>query len=494
MILRFSLALALSALALPPAPRGADEAEAGAEFAESVEVREIEVRFDDSVLPRIESIGRRADSDFAVLCDGVELPAVNGPAASPPELDAIPRALWFDPALAPPATLAAAARRLAEAAPALAGGSVEIVAIPGRRWQLPAGSSTALAELLHRLAGEWDASSGGRSSAEERARALDRLAIDRYDRPVEGGALFVAVGGVEVDAAQLNEISRLSNPANHVPPAALDDSPLARYELASRLLAAAGWTTFAVAPRELPDAERDLLRAREAETREVGGDEQHRFPLFRIGVTPRSPHASVAIDLALDLTLAPWKQLVRGGSGTLVAEAGMIGYDLVRVANRRRLVVRPPERAPGALARLEVRWSGGDGRDLPSLRGLRAGTPPEAAAARLRAIATNDLELDARTSARFEPGLGGDEPTRICLPGSEPARWLRISSLGSEPDARPDVGPALPLAPGEAPCAALCRPDSEGAPCARTDRPGLHFLVEEIESGAWAALRMPDGS
>jgi hypothetical protein len=438
-------------------------------------------------------LGKRDDKDFLVLCDGVELAQIAAPVSGATEREPIESTLWFDPGFAAPVSLARAARVLAEAAPALVrGGPVElVVAPPLRRQRFPSGASEPLAQELYRLARAWDSGARAMPSSAERQRALGRLGLDRLDRARASGALFVAVAGVEIDAVQLNELARLAGPDARAASAGSALDPLAE---TARLLAASGWTSFAVAARRLPDEVQLLRSTRDAESREVGGKLEHRFPLFHFPARRSVPsaRASVALDLALDLSLAPWAHLVRAGSGALVAEAGAIGYDLARVANRRRLVVRPPEQAPGSLSRLEVRWSGGDGRVVPSSRWLRSGSPPEASAARLRALAAGDLELDPATSARFEPGIGGAEPTRICLPGGGSPRWVRLSSIAAaDATQRPRVGPPLALAPGEAPCAALCRADSEGAPCDPTDRPGDLFLIEELESGAWAALLLP---
>jgi hypothetical protein len=115
-----------------------------------------------------------------------------------------------------------------------------------------------------------------------------------------------------------------------------------------------------------------------------GGSEV--WPLFRYPIRDRTPigRIGVDLDLATDFGLRPLAHLVRASSGTLVGEPGAIADELGRLRGRRRLVVRSPEIGPAPLSRLEVRWTGGDGRPLPTLAWLRNGEPPELAAARRR--------------------------------------------------------------------------------------------------------------
>ncbi len=388
-----------------PAPAAEQQA-----FADSIVVRELEVFFDDSLLPPLESLGRRSDADFLVFEAGIALesaPAPDERASGPPLRELL---LWFDTDLATPAALAAAARALVEASGAFATAErIEVVvAEPRPRTVLATAATSAAVEELARRARAWEraADSGLRASApipiERRLRALDRLAAEIARRGDSGPrALVLAADGWSVDARRLEDLSRLSSGA------APSDPALVALDQAGRLLAAYGWVTFALAARPLPDPADVPRRAREVGR--VGGDRAGGGERTFFGVTfpfrKRMPtiRETVRLDVATDFGLRPLAHLVRASSGGLAGEPGALAKQLARVANRRRLLVRAPERPPGQLIPLEVRWTGGDGRPLPSPKWLRSGLPPEAAAARLRALTAGDLTLDDGTLVTFRP-------------------------------------------------------------------------------------------
>jgi hypothetical protein len=353
-------------------------------FAETVLVREIEVWFDASVLPQFESIGRRADDDFTVYEDGLPLERVTVAPDEPTKRRLEQVLVWLDPGLASPTALARAASTLAEAAPALAGaGPVEVATagrhgIASRRFD----STAPLADELATLERRWRDGSTARPELSARLAALDRLVLDLVAR--DGGgqrALLLAVEPWPAKPELLNDLARLERGG---PP---DDPRLVALDEAGRLIAAYGWVAYALDARAVV-TERPPAKPREEKGIPLGTKEI--WPLFGYPMRDRTPIGRIAVDLdlAIDLGLRPLAHLVRASSGTLVGEPGAVADELGRLAGRRRLVVRSPDLGTAPLSRLEVRWTGGDGRPLPALAWLRNGEPPEVAAARRRLAAS----------------------------------------------------------------------------------------------------------
>lgn len=451
-------------------------------FAEAIEVRELEVHFDDSVLPPLESLGRRADGDFLVLVDGRPLePSTSSEIAERSERlgDAL---LWFDPDLASPAALAAAARALLDPPSALVAAERLrlVLADPAERREALdlTGSTLGMAERLAAAARRWDQAEPGRPSLERRLRALDRLAAATAVRDRGGPrALVVAADAWGVDGDWLDDLAIAESGGAPTRPAT------ERLEQVARASAAAGWTTLALAPPLVETT--TWARSARHETVTVGGNLSHRFPMATFPWRRATPSASEStrFDVATDLGLRPWAHLVRAGSGTVVGDALGLTRALERVAERRRLLLRLPERPPGPLSPIEVRWSGGDGRTLPASRWLAHGSPPELTAARLRALAAGDLGLDATAHASVREGGG----SRVaCWPpsgsSSSPRRWLRASTIGragppgAAPGASVSLGPVAESAAAE-PCAPL--PPAPPGPGATI------VLLEDLETGSW---------
>lgn len=364
-----------AATSLPDEPRT---------FTDSVVVREIEVRFDASVLPQIESIGRRGDDDFTVYEDGLPLERVEvtPEVAEGRRLEQV--LVWLDPALASPAALARAASTLGEAAPALADAGPVEVATAGRHG-VASRRFTALAPLADELASlerRWRDGSSTTPELTSRLAALDRLVLDLVAREGSGPrALLLAVEPWPAKPDLLNDLSSLE--AGRAP----GDPRLVGLDEAGRLIAAYGWVAYALDARTVV-TERPPARPRDEKGMIFSGGEV--WPLFRYPIRDRTPIGRIAVDLdlATDFGLRPIAHLVRASSGTLVGEPGAIARELGRLAARRRLVVRSPDRGTAPLSRIEVRWTGGDGRPLPSLAWLRNGEPPEVAAARRRLAAS----------------------------------------------------------------------------------------------------------
>jgi hypothetical protein len=371
----------LVAVTVVTASSPADEPET---FAETLVVREIEVRFDASVLPQIESIGRRADEDFTVYQDGLPLERVTTPAEAENGRRLEQVLIWLDPALASPASLARAAATLGSAATALVGAGPVEVATAGRHG-VASRSFSAVAPLADELATQqrrWRYAAAHSLELATRLAALDRLVLDLVARDGSGPrALLVAVEPWKVAPELLNDLAHLE--AGRAP----DDPRLVALDEAGRLIAAYGWVAYALDARPVI-TERPPAKPRSEEG--ILYHDREVLTLFRYPIRDRTPIGRILVnlDLATDFGLRPLAHLVRASSGTLVGEPGAIADELGRLAGRRRLVVQSPDRGTAPLSRIEVRWTGGDGRPLPTLAWLRNGEPPEVAAARRRLAAS----------------------------------------------------------------------------------------------------------
>jgi hypothetical protein len=468
-----------------------------ARFQERLDVRELEVDFDASVLPPLESTGRRADEDFLVIENGIPLERIPTRAsegtAQETEADAreiVELLVWFDRDLAAPGTRAAGARALATAATA---GALERCAsialrVDGVERSMPAADPTALAAELRRRARGWDSDPPEAPPLDTRLRALDRLSVHLARRAGGGRRALVVVGDAwPVDAQRLNALGALARAA---------DAPgverLRALEDAARLAAAFGWTPYVLAAVTPPTRPMRPGVSRSGEERiEAGGASSHRWwvRLF----APRHYLHSMAreaahLEVSTDFGLRPWAHFVRAGAGTLLGDAAAVSSQLDRLASRRRLVVRSPEPGPGRLLPLEVRWSGGDGRPVPSRRWSRSGLPPEAAAARLRALAAGDLDLESGEPVRMAPAGTGPVARRLCFVPPGAHAFVRSATWSADADAAAiAIGPVLATGPGAAEaCAPLPAPAHPGA--AREPEPA-YALIEDPESGEWGALR-----
>ena len=479
-----ALALFLGAAAadgLPREDRRAPPEDGSRDYREEIVVREIEVDVDLSSLPPLESLGKRGDDDFLVLEDGAALdrarPArsadATGATAAGPAIDEI--LIWLDPGLASPRALAAAVRALVDSAPALAGAGHFEARIAGDVPRTaPPGDATAIAAALSGLSRRWSGRTEAAPSLVDRLRAVDRLTVDLVRRGGGGRrVLLIAADGWPVDAVQLQALADLeagrSSPATH---------GLSPIEDCARIAAAYGWTVFAVVARRTPTPDASPRAAREQERSQGGSSKGRPFVLFRFPFERRRPPAREAarLDLATDFGLRPLAHLVRASAGSLVGGPGDIATHLDRVAHRRRFVVRAPDRPPGELQRIEVRWSGGDGRPLPARRWIRSGLPAEASLARLRTLAAGDLSPAEGQPVEIDPASG-----RVCFRDDRPHPGLRRSAVtvrGGEISTR--IGAVVRS--GTACVTPSADPAESGD---RADRGWI--LLEDAESGAWGA-------
>lgn len=482
-----ALLLAGGTLSPPPPAALADQDEGGGRrrFEDSLVVREVEVRFDMSVLPPLESIGRRGARDFVLIEEGAARPTLRFDAE--PDRGGWEILIWLDDGLADGGALAVGARALAgRAAELTAAGAVELVeAGETLARHPPTDSAGELAGRLLRIAQAHDR--GPARGGLDPARALsslDRLAIEIAAR-TGGGArlLLLPVSTWQVDAPLLDELGRARSGA---PPGARA-RPLTE---AARTLAGYGWITFGLALR--PDAEPTSMRGPKSEaTPSTGpGGEQRTFaPIFRFPWQRVRPTASeqTRLDTAVDLGLIPNGDLVRPGSGAVAGHAEQLDELLERVFARARLIAAAPESLPGQMLTRRLLWIGGDGRPLPALTVARSSTPPEVAAARLRRA------LAGASSGGLDPRFVLDRRAgapRVCLADGVARGWVRLSSARPERDApalaigapvelrRPGAGTTGPSADAAPACASW--PESSAADAVR--------LVEDLDRESWTTF------
>jgi len=429
-------------------------------------VREVEVRFDRSVLPPLESIGRRGAEDFAFFEGDLPYPTVRFDAEGEPADWTL--VVWLDPALAGGGALAVAARELALRAPALTrAGAVELIAAdPEPR---PLGRFDAEAPLAQALLAAAARLPEGRAlpAPAEVGPSIDRLVAALAGRAPEGPrALIVPVGGWSIDAVQLGEVhgARLDGAAPDWARAVVDGG---------RALAAAGWVPLLYGLRRDPSA---LVGSGPGPQTSTGprGDARVTYPVFTF--PPRRRDESVRqgdrLETALDLSLAALTQLARPGSGALVGSGRHLESTLGRLLGRSRLVISAPPLEPGRRVRREVRWVGGDGRTLPSPGWASEGASEELAAARLRLRLHGDGARGSLTALTAR----AETPLRLCLAPGAARATLRLSRASATPEGtRIEHGEPRTLA----------REGGESCLEAPPRAAGEILLVEDLARGEW---------
>ncbi len=483
-ILRRSLPLLLAAVTLPLAAQSPTTQQPAGQppFAETIEVREVEVRVDLSSLPTFESIGKKGAEDFLVIEDGVDHPVSELGAAT----DDWIFVLYFDSVLAGPEARQRAAIELAGQAERLtAGGLAEIVvADPLPRTLLTTGSADALRRQLDQLAlmaarepAPAETSLGVATAA--RLAQLDRLTVEIAARG-GGGArgLLLPVGSWPLDPEALSRLTKTAEPAAGAVSERPEFQPLRE---TARALAGYGWVTVPLALRAPREASEPSAAERRTQvSMGGGGDQRTTVPIVSISGKgePTDPATAARVDTLTDFSLIPYAELARASSGALVGEPGRLKSILGDLLDRRQITYRSPFPQPGRLLPLEVRWKGGDGRTLPAPRWLRSATPPEVAAARLRRMLAGDAAaLTPQTSKSGEIQWSAD-PGRVCFPGEGDKRWVRLSTA-TEKDGQVQVVTGQPVQL-ERTAAGLCA-DAPAATAGRTVR-----LAEDLENETWS--------
>jgi len=470
-----SLLCGAASLALPLA---AQDPTSPPPFAETIEVREVEVRVDLSALPQFESIGRRGREDFIVVEEGIAHPLTG---LGPAETSQWIFVLYFDSILAGPEVRQRAAIELAKQAELLAaGGLAEIVAADPQPHTVV---STGSAEVLRHALDELALAAGKESPRTEpsvalattaRLAQLDRMAVEIAARG-GGGArgLLLPVSAWPIDPEGLARLTLTRAGAGAEP---FEFRPL---QEAARVLAGYGWVTLPIALRARRE-EREISAAEKRMQVSTGGagDRRQSVPIVSIPAQePRGDPATAAqVDALTDFSLMPFAELSRATSGTLIGEAGRLQSSLAQLIRRRQFIYRSPFPRPGHLLTLEVRWKGGDGRLLQAPRWLRSSTPPEVAAARLRRL----LAGDAAPKAAPTSGMRWNVNTgRLCLQGESEKRWVRLSTA-TEKDGQIQLATGQPLQL-ERSADGLCT----DAPAAAPAGPRTARLVEDLENETW---------
>lgn len=458
-------------------------------FAETIEVREVEVRFDLSSLPPFESLGKKGREDFKVFEDGVERPLTQFAPGEPGDWTYL---LYFDAQLAGPETRAAAASALADQAARLtAGGRAEIlVADPLPRTRLVTGLPEVLSTALNDLASEARRSPALKAKppaqvVSARLEQLDRLTVELASRGGGGArALLVACDSWPLDADAADRLARNRRRENGEAPA------LSSLDEATRALAGYGWVVYPLTIGPRPEAPGPKDRGVQVSVG-GGGDQRVSAPILNLpGGTPSSPTEERQMDAHLDIGLTPLARLARATSGSLIADPTRLGPELAQLGGRQRLAFRSPEPRPGTLLPLEVRWTGGDGRALQLPPWVRASTPPEVAAARLRGLLRGD---PAPPGGGFElsatPGTNGAVWRLVaCIPADGADRPVRASFARAEREQTTvRVGESQLLTPSER---GLCTQLelAAGPPGSR-----LAVVVEDLSNETWTGWVSPTG-
>jgi len=436
----------------------------------AIEVREALVPLDRSTLPPLESMGRRGPADFLVLLDGAAGEVVGWRSAE--ESDPPTLLLWFDGALAGPATRAAAARRLTEAWRRIADVADPELDFAGRGGvdRRPGLAHDAAAGELGRRARLWERSEDRslRVPLAERLAALDLLVTTIADAPADRPTVVWLVLDPLPRPATLELLADGDGPPGGPLARRLDDT--------ARALAAYGVSLNLLAPRPGGYELDRRGNAEEGEATTTGGRPSRFFAMFRWPCRRRTPipEAAARLELATDPSIQPLERFVAPTAGIVAATADSVVDQTRRLAAREQLIVRLPTAAPGRLHTLAIRWSGGDARLLPGPAAFRSGVPPQVAAARLRAadggripssVASGDLPVDRDDGS-------------VCVRATGSPRWLRRSWIDA--GGEPVIEASNERAAGEP----ACYPWPGGARL---------VLVEDVETGDHVLLP-PDGA
>lgn len=360
-------------------------------FSETIEVREIEVVFDDDVLPRLGSFLRKKRRDYSAFESGASYPLVEIGSVSAEDWMHV---LYFDSELAGPAARAAAARALQPLAEELiAGGRAEIVvADPLPRVVLATGLAAELVQGLEAIVvqalGESEARPDSAATIAQRSRQLDRLAVELAGRGGGGPrALWLAADRWPLSPVDHERFAQVRQKG------LADDPQFGPLLATGKVLASYGWVTSAIAIRGERVEPTMGLDGGRVQTRRGGtGDYQVSYPVWTLTGSRKHPDATTEsqLDTVTDFALFPLAALARPTSGALIGTPERLGSLLGDLQDRRRATYHGPRPEPGSLTTFEVRWTGGDGRVLPSPRFLRSSTPQEVTRARLRLLLAGD--------------------------------------------------------------------------------------------------------
>jgi len=419
---------------LGPLPGEVDEPE---RFSETIEVREIEVVFDDDVLPRLGSFLRKKRDDYSAFEAGAAYPLV--------EIGSVSAADWlhvlyFDSQLAGPAARIAAARALLPMAGSLTeGGRAEIVvADPNPRIVLvtaiPAELVRGLERIVAQALGESKAGPAPVATLAQRALQIDRLAVEIAGRGGGGPrALWLAADRWPMQPIDHERLA-------HARQQGLSHDPQFGPLLAAgKVLASYGWVTSAIAirgGREQPTM--PLYEGRVERRRGGTGDYQTNIIMWTLTGSRkhRAATSESQLDTLTDFALLPLTALSRPTSGVLIGTPERLGSVMGDQHDRRRATYRGPRPEPGTLTPFEVRWTGGDGRLLPSPAFLRSSTPKEVTLARLRLLLAGDAPSATAGPLLRRPVASKTGASEICF-GEGRKRSVRVAFARPGPKEAP---------------------------------------------------------
>jgi hypothetical protein len=355
-------------------------------YSEELQVREIGLIFEapESLLKQITLDA----GDVLVSVDGLLQPVTRLSSEAPADWTV---AIYVDEALAPPETVALAALALAKRSERLAGlGTVEVtVADPGPHLELaPNRQALRIRQALSDLSGRARMRRVERASSPDAAllrRQCDRLiAWASAPRPPGPRVLFLVADGFAISPDEQKALESGADAAAGRPAVLLETA---------RLLAAYGWITVPLplheareaaplAPAQAdPEIDRFRVNHSGGSSKVPGGlppPVQFRRP------TPSPFRWEAAIALQIETDLAPLRALVAPTAGKLVGLDALLDPLLDNLASRWQLWFQAPESHDGKAQRITVRAR--NGTALRTRTWLRASTPEEAAAARVRTL------------------------------------------------------------------------------------------------------------
>ncbi len=193
----------------------------------------------------------------------------------------------------------------------------------------------------------------------------------------------------------------------------------------------------------------------------------------------QSLNLSRALDLATEVRLRPMAMVASATSGALAGEPLRILDLAERLRNRRPLVVRDATTVGADLRRLEVVWTGGDGRSVPALPWAASLTPPELGVSRLlSAVESSLLEAGAPLRLRLADPAAAIEPA-LCFAYPRPRGPLRLLWFRAA-DRTIEIGQPVEGPRADADCVALPKALQE------TD----FVQLEVLDSLEWGAGRL----
>ncbi len=222
------------------------------------------------------------------------------------------------------------------------------------------------------------------------------------------------------------------------------------------------------------------------QTRRGGtGDYQVSYLVWTLTGSRKHPDATTEsqLDTVTDFALFPLAALARPTSGALIGTPERLGSLLGDLQDRRRATYHGPRPEPGSLTTFEVRWTGGDGRVLPSPRFLRSSTPQEVTRARLRLLLAGDSPPADAGAISLREAASPPGTREICFgEGRQRSVRLAYAHPGTAEDDR-EASYEIPLpsvltGEGRELCLPFAPPDFD-------PRTRLSWVAEDLDNETW---------